>query len=245
MNGTASLYQRELVQDHEADEDRDSDRTWAESEIKSMRANKWYQLINLADEEFFMGAHYGALIFAVKNDLTLTDNQRFFMLADTLSKFGALNKCTKDNLIESIKRKEYPSGFSVTLIRSRWPAIQKAIKEINEEGVAAWEQANKEAARQARIAKQVALAKERHSIYRFIRRLKSDDYGDKIIAADLYRRYLAASARAPDILSSIQFGRMLNINGLQSKQTKIGGTKYRTYTLNAETISAWCISFSA
>ncbi len=212
----------------------DPSKVYSQTEIDTMRANKYYKLANLLSNQFYMSIDYTKLLFAFKNDYTIDDNQSIFMLRDILTnKFNAWTDMDEDNLIIAINRKTYSSQFSVEILRTKWCKIQKIAKEQQPIEYDAWTKENLAIARQVKAKANRSTDKESHSVYRFLNQYKS--YGD-IKASIFYDQYVIFCDNAGDILSKITFAKLLKTHGINGKRTnKLGSC----YPITSVSIKNW------
>ncbi len=218
-------------------------KTWTEAEVASMHANKWFKLGMLLTTEQYLGPEYASVLFAFKNEPTLNDNQRMFMLSTILEvKHGHLSELDRSVLAGYIARKTYNRGYK-HMLSTKWPAIMSLVREANEIEYARWEKEQRAISRQARIEREASLLKETNSVYRFMNRLGEADFGRKIVVGDLYQRYVQASAGANDILSAIAFGKLISKYGIKAKVVKLSKQPVRAYDLNTDSVSAWLIAY--
>ena len=209
-------------------------KVYSQTEIDTMRTNKYYKLANLLSNQFYMSIDYTKLLFAFKNDSTIDDNQSIFMLRDILTnKFNAWTNMDEDNLIMAISRKTYSNQFSVEILRTKWCKIQKIAKEQQPIEYNAWTKENLAIARQVKAKANRSTDKESHSVYRFLNQYKS--YGD-IKASIFYDQYVIFCDNAGDILSKITFAKLLKTHGINVKRTnKLGSC----YPITSVSIKNW------
>ena len=209
-------------------------KVYSQTEIDTMRANKYYKLANLLSNQFYMSIDYTKLLFAFKNDSTIDDNQSIFMLRDILSnKFNAWTDMDEDNLIMIISRKTYSNHFSTELLRTKWCKIQKLAKEQQPIEYTNWEKENLANARKAKAKANISANKESNSVYRFLNQYKS--YGD-IKASIFYDEYVAFCNNSGNILSKITFAKLLKTHGINVKRTnKLGSC----YPITSVSIKNW------
>ena len=223
----------------------DTSKTYSENEIATMRAHKYYKLVNLFKSEFYFKFdkiarihNYYKIVFAFKNDLTVDDNQTIFMLNDIMS-----NKCdnwdsnAKDNLMLLIGQKVFGDKYDKDLLRTKWCRIQKLVKEYHPNEYTNWIKEYEAIERKAKVVATNLAEKEKHSVYRFLNQYKESG---QIKVSVFYEQYVKFCSNIDGQLTNIAFGRLLNKYGLVTKQTK---KDRKCYLITLETIQLWKTNF--
>ena len=204
-----------------------------------MTNSKHYRVIDLLTEHQF-NRYYTRILFAFKNDTTLTDNQRYYIMKRISNKFVQTNKSVDDDLAICIARRIYTkhAGNRDTL-EYTFAKLCKIIKALHPDAYKEIKRSQLADVRRARYAQSAetrrmeVIAKDTHQVVAFLQQIPESDYG-MIPSSTLYDQY-AQFCEQDNLLPRQSFTRLLNRHDIVTKQ--LGKSRKRHYSITEESIN--------
>lgn len=216
-------------------------KVYTDEQERTMTNSKHYRVIDLLTEHQF-NRHYTRILFAFKNDTTLTDNQRYYIMKRISNKFVQTNKSVDDDLAICIARRIYTkhAGNRDTL-EYTFAKLCKTIKALHPDAYKEIKRIQLTDARRARYAETrriEVVVKDTHQVVAFLRQIPETDYG-LIPSSALYDQYVQFCDQ-DNLLPRQSFTRLLNKHGLVTKRLPKGS---RHYLISNESINSFIMAF--